>query len=67
MNRQDYEAFTASLRAHLEPDARVMGLLDLAPEQAAGGLLDLAEHLLRDRMPDYLAQAVAAVRGRIAG
>ncbi len=47
--------------------AEINALLDLAPEQAAGGLLDLADGLLRDRMPGYPAQAVAAVRARIAG
>jgi hypothetical protein len=37
--------------------------LDL--DQAAIGLLDLADHLLRDRLVDYPAEVVAMIRSRI--
>lgn len=40
-------------------------LLQLDPEQAAAGLLDLADTLLRHRLTDYPAEAVAVIRRQI--
>lgn len=37
----------------------------LAPDQAAVGLHDLADGLLRDKLADYPSEAVSATRGRI--
>ncbi len=51
--------------AYPEIGAAINGLLRLDLDQAALGLLDLADHLLRDRLADYPTEAVAVIRRRI--
>ncbi len=52
--------------AYPEIGAAINGLLRLDLDQAALELLDLADHLLRDRLADYPAEAVGVIRERIA-
>lgn len=51
--------------AYPEIGAQINQILMLAPDQAAVGLIDLADELLRDKLMDYPAEAVAAIRRRI--
>ncbi len=51
--------------AYPEVGAAINRLLRLDLDQAAVGLLDLADHLLRDRLADYPADAVAVIRRRM--
>ena len=52
--------------AYPEISAAINGLLRLDLDQAALELLDLADHLLRDRLAGYPAEAVGVIRERIA-
>ena len=45
--------------------AEINRLLRLDLDQTAVGLLDLADYLLRDRLGDYPAEAVAVIRSRM--
>ncbi|HEX3049202.1 MAG TPA: hypothetical protein VHP83_00995 [Aggregatilineaceae bacterium] len=51
--------------AYPDLSAEINCLLRLDLDQAAAGLLDLAEHLLRHRLPDYPVEAVALIRGTV--
>lgn len=51
--------------AYPETGAAINGLLRLDLDQAALELLDLADHLLRDRLAGYPVEAVAVIRQRI--
>ncbi|MCA9905588.1 MAG: hypothetical protein KC547_17155 [Anaerolineae bacterium] len=51
--------------AYPEIGAQINQILMLAPDQAAVGLLDLADELLRDKLSAYPTEAVAAIRRRM--
>jgi lincosamide nucleotidyltransferase len=53
--------------AYPEIGTEINRLVRLDPDKAAIGLLDLANHLLRDRLADFPVEAVAVIRSRIKG